>query len=283
MRSRARIPLLLITWAALIAAGCGSSNGADRQNSGDGTAQTTTATRTMTAPAEVACGAVPGAVGAAPFDRSATERLVARAAARSTRLGNRFELEARIEVRTGLSATAFVHGYRTPDGDSEASLHWGGAAGLLLPDATARIVDNNVYLRMNEGPWSNEGSASGIALDVGHELLLHPFLLEVAGRANRSDTATIVHDVPAAGLRAYASTERQGIATDLLVGARSLTLVTRIADGTVTGDRFTLVTAVPDRFRRIARGSVVTVSASTGYCAPAAAARRSITAPATPH
>ncbi len=205
--------------------------------------------------------------------------MVDAAAGRSRRLGHRFETDLRI--RSGLSASATLRGRLLPTGESEARLEWSGPASLVLPDATVRIVGNSIYARSEgDAAWRSLGSASGVALDVGRELLDHPFLLRpVAGREDEHRAVVELVADPAA-LRAYAGTERRGIATDLLVGARSLRITSLAAGGRLVADTFALTTRLPPALAKVAGGPLARVTGATSYCPLRPADRDPIRSPA---
>lgn len=55
----------------------------------------------------------------------------------------------------------------TPQTGHEVNRGWGA-----LADSTVRIVDDRVYVRRGD-LWSDLGSAAGVTLDVGRELIVH--------------------------------------------------------------------------------------------------------------
>lgn len=204
-------------------------------------------------------------------DRSSTtaaRTVVDAAAGRARRSGHRFTTLLTVRA-SGLRANARIQGRRLPGGASVANLERSGAATLLLPDLQLRIVDDQLYLARSDDPaWRSIGSASGVALDVGRELLDHPFLLEpVAARASDGHVALDLV-APPASLRAYATAERRGPVTDLLRGTRRLTLTAHATGRRLTGDDFTLVTRIPESIDLpgLEPGSPITVIGETSYC-----------------
>ncbi len=250
-----------------IAAGCGDSGSDSRRATTIDAPPAPAAPTVATAPDPCAAPAVTAPAGTAA-DPAATRRLVDRAAAARTRSGGAFSTRLRI-TSPPLEATGTLRGSRDADGDSRARLTWHGAAALLLADQQLAIVDDQLRVRAEgAADWTALGSASGIALDVGRELLDHPFLLRTG--AARADAAvrTLRLTVDPAALRDYATTERRGPATELLAHTRSLRL-----DATVDGDRFVrdhflLSTTVPDAapWPQAFAGRDVTISGETVRC-----------------
>lgn len=167
---------------------------------------------------------------------------------------------------------ARLTGTRRADGSSRATLRWSDPAALLLPDAELAVRANRILLRTGPdgtGRWRDAGSASGVALDVGRELLDHPFLLRVVGAARAGERLDVTLESPPPRLRAYATSERNGPVTELLRAARSLRITANLDDGELVGDRFRLVTTVPEGIPALAplAGRVVVVTGTTGSCA----------------
>lgn len=215
-------------------------------------------------------------------DLAGARDLVLDAARRATRTGHRFAVE--LEVVSGrLGAEAIVFGRRTPTNASSALVVWSGAAGAVLPDVGMRIVDDQLYLQPGNfgSPWRRAGSASGVSLDVGRELLDHPFLLRVANARREQSSATVTFTAPAAHLREYATSERRGPVTDLLRQARQLTLVAHVRGGRLVGDRFSLVTTVPASLRlgAVPAGTPIRIAGTSSYCRLRLVDRPAITAP----
>lgn len=256
--------------ALALAAGCGGSQGdADDTRSRPSAERAAPAERSDRAP--VLCGSPPRAVarGGSAARLQRARLALARATTAAGARGHRFVTAARITSARGVAITARIEGRRTPDGRSEAVLAWDGPVGLALPAGTGRIVDDQLYARRaHHQEWLELGSASGISLDVGRELLAHPFLLEVVGAAWRGDELHVAAVAPAARLRHYAGTERRGPPSELLRSASSLRITASVRSGRLVGDAFVLRTRVPPGLGpRFAAGPVV-VAASTGYCAP---------------
>jgi hypothetical protein len=144
-------------------------------------------------------------------------------------------------------------GSRGADGSSSARLRWQGPESLLLPDMTLRIVDDQLALRTErDTAFRQLGSASGVSLDVGRELLAHPFLLEPRAARGTLDDLALTLDAPRDELRSYAVTERRGPITELLRDVEHLQITPRVIDGTLVADRFMLRTRVPKSFTEIA-------------------------------
>lgn len=272
---------------ALLSGGCGSSHG----TRGEPQRSTPPADHAATSPIPAArrdgtCrGVLNTAMSSAPPPpvSSAQRRALDAAALRLTRAGSRFRTDLSIAVAGRPTARATLLGRRTPDGASAAALTWHGAASVLLPDARLRIVDDHIYAQQDPAPgWQRLGSASGVALDVGRELLEHPFLLDPVDAVpfGHGDVAVQLRaDGPA--LRAYAGTERHGLATDALVRAERLTITSFLRGGRLTSDHFELVTRLPASFGRAVGGRRATVVGSTVYCPLRPADRRAISAPPT--
>jgi len=167
-----------------------------------------------------------------------------------------------------------VRGRRLPDGTSEARVTVGAGRALLL-----RIVDDTIYVRAGTR-WTNRGSASGIALDVGRELFDHPFLLEPTA-AMRDGTDHLVElAAPPAPLRDYATNERHGPVTELLADATALTITGRVArTGTLVGDSFVLETTLPPGIVPGLAGRRARIEARTGYCPLRASDRTTVSVP----
>lgn len=194
------------------------------------------------------------------------------AAANATRTGHRFS--TRLDLAYGpLRARATLTGRRTPENSSVARIDWTGAAGLLLRDMQLRIIDDQLYTQPGppSAPWQERGSASGVSLDVGRELLDHDFLLTTTAAWGDERAAAVAFTVPADRVREYATTERRGPVTDLLRSIRRLTLVAHVRDGRLVGDQFTLVTSTAGRPMRIV--------GATRYCPLRSTDRAPIPAP----
>jgi hypothetical protein len=211
-----------------------------------------------------------------PYGLAAAHRTLLAATGRATHLPNRrFVTRLTLTLDTGLVARATLRGSRQGDGSSTALLRWRGPARLLLPDTHIRIRRNQLATRPTAAAgaaapaWTELGSASGIALDVGRELFTHDFLLDVTGTATRATTRTVRAMARPAELRAYATAERQGLATELLAGASSLRIDARIDRGLLTADVFRLRTQLPRPWRMRLGSAGVTVVGQTVAC-PAA-------------
>ncbi|MCW2921778.1 MAG: hypothetical protein JWL76_1652 [Thermoleophilia bacterium] len=278
----------MVLLAALSASGCGSEAPAPSRSSGTVTTpqpapSTTTPPRRLDRAAQ--CHAPRTSAG--PLQRAAdlpaAELVIVRAAKRATRSGHRFTIELRVAAGR-LRGTATIFGRRTAQDTSAALVVWSGLAGAVLPDLGLRIVDDRLYLQPGTftSPWRVGGSASGVSLDVGRELLDHPFLLEPTTARGDGDVATTVSfSAPPERLRAYATSERRGRVTDLLRAARRLTLTADVRGGTLVGDRFTLLTTVPESLHLgpAAPGTRIRIDGVTTYCALRSVDRTPITAP----
>ncbi len=193
------------------------------------------------------------------------------AARATTRSGGAFVTQ--LQVRSGAItlARARLTGRRSADGSSRGHLAWSGAASLLAPDLDLRIVDNSISLRRDDRPrvWQPLGSASGVALDVGRELLMHPFLLRERSANGAGDSVRVALVAPAAALRDYATNERQGPVTELLRRASRLRIEATTANGRLVSDRFVLATQIPagiDGLEQLAGRRVVISGITTRPC-----------------
>ena len=268
--------LILLLAASLIVLGCGSASTPPARNvdtpdqPAPATATTPRATvDRCTPPLRIFPATSPLAAG----DVDAATRELARAVTRAGASRRPFVTDGDVVVDDGLRARARLVGTRAANGSSSGHLDWRGAAGLLLPDGDLRIAGNQLALRRDDqraAGFTPLGSASGIALDVGRELLTHPFLLDVVATGGSGSIRSFRLVARPDELRAYAGTERQGLATELLLGARSLTIDARVVDGTLVADTFRLVTTLPPRFEALAGGGTVTVVGRTiAGCTPA--------------
>lgn len=255
--------VLALTTVAL--AGCGG--GAPQQGEPSRASTVTAAPPPSTAP-RPACAAPPppprGTPQLAPA-RAVVDRAVSRAAAGERRFVTRLNLS----TTTGLRATALLRGTRRADGSSSGRLRWQGAASLLLPDLTLRIADDQLAIRgAHDAAFRPLGSASGVSLDVGRELLAHPFLLEASTARGTLDDLALTLDAPRDELRDYATHERRGPVTELLRNAELLRITPRVVAGRLVHDRFVLRTAIPTTVTQIEplAGTTVTLTGSTTTC-----------------
>jgi hypothetical protein len=276
-RARSLHVLLLVAAVVPLAGACGDADdhgaGSSREAASDATRSADRTPpagddRTSSGP----CAPLVGRqAGTSSIDADDGRALLGAATARSTRSGHRFVTDLRIDART-IRLTGTLVGRRAPDGTSRARLTWTGLAALVAPDLDVRIVDDVIQLRPagSEDSFSNAGSASGIALDVGRELLDHPQLL-VARSATRSadgNDTLVTLAAPAPALRTYATRERRGLATDLLRSARSLEITSTVRRGRLVGDRFVLRARLPagTPLERIAADTPITITGTTRYC-----------------
>lgn len=270
---RAQLRIGLLALVAPLAAGCG--DGSDRDRGPDVRPPAPPAQRAV--PVEDSdpggsgepCSA-PAPVVPAPTDRTGSRARLEAAVRTATRSDRRFV--TRLVLRPGTQGpfTARLAGTRQADGSSRATLRWTGAAAIVLPDAEVAIAANRVRIRGTgrDNAWRDVGSASGAALDVGRELLDHPFLLQVVRTSRDGGRIDVVLQARAGELRAYATNERRGPVSDLLRGARSLRITAHLDEGELVGDRFQLVTTVPAGIPALApfSGRVVRVVGTTGSC-----------------
>ncbi len=266
MRNRPRIASIFLAGALLTA--CGGASTADTPPKDEAPARTAAATPDPAARPVTDCTAQGRVVIPASTATARARRRIDTAAIAARRAGHRFT--TLLDVRAaGLRASARIQGRRLPTGASVASLTWDGAAGILLPDLQLRVVDDHLYLlREDRETWRALGSASGVALDVGRELLDHPFLLDAT--AARGDARHVALDLvaPPARLREFATTERRGPVTDLLAGTRRLTLTAHATGRRLAGDDFTLVTRVPASLELpgIRTGTGIAITGASFYC-----------------
>jgi hypothetical protein len=190
------------------------------------------------------------------------------AARRAGNTRTRFTTSLQLHVERARFGGANLVGTRA-GGRSTGTLRWTGAASALFDDATLRIERDRLLVRTkSDSTFRDVGSASGVTLDVGRELLAHPQLLEVVDARGSERGARIVLEAPAMRLRSYATTERQGPVTMLLASVRSLRLVVQVAGGRLVTDRFALRSRVPadvDLLRPLA-GRAITLVGSTRHC-----------------
>jgi hypothetical protein len=145
---------------------------------------------------------------------------------------------------------------------------------LISPDTDLRIRNNTLYTREREagdgagaGPWRNRGSASGVSLDVGRELLMHPFLLEPAATRKTRGTIRGSYAVEPRAFRRYVADERNGLVTDLLQDASSLTLDATTRNGQLWSDSFALTTRIPRSLEPRLAGRTLMLTGVTQTCA----------------
>lgn len=286
--------LVHITIASLLAitlGACGSDSGSSRPSEpGSSNAPTPASDRPVndrpSRRLDPAAQCVGSRTSAGPLlatrDLAAARTTVLDAARRATTTGHRFSIA--LDLRAGrLRGEATIYGRRMPDNTSAALVRWTGAAGALLPDLGMRIVADRLYLQTGQfdAPWRLAGSASGVSLDVGRELLDHPFLLTTTNARGTGGMRSVTFAAPADQLRAYATSERRGPVTDLLRQARQLTLVAHVRGGQLVGDRFTLVTTVPEALRRgpIRAGVPIRIVGASSYCRLRSVDRARISAP----
>jgi hypothetical protein len=200
--------------------------------------------------------------------------IVDRAVARANTRDRRFTTRLQLSTSTGLRGNAVLVGRRSADGSSTARLRWRGPAALLLPDTTLRIVDDQLTIRTDrDAAFRSLGSASGVSLDVGRELLAHPFLLDARDAQGRRDDLVLTLVAPRDQLRRYATSERRGPVTELLRDVDALQVTPRIVDDELVHDRFVLRTRIPSTITEILplRGATVTITGATSTCtAPSA-------------
>ncbi|MCW2971978.1 MAG: hypothetical protein JWN72_251 [Thermoleophilia bacterium] len=274
---RVALAALLPALAAAVAS-CGASSderGASRARSREGgsaPAASTSASST-TAPTPTRSCTVPQGIFPAPTSPTGlatATRALAAATDRASRTRRPFTTDLAITLASGVRVRGRLSGVRRADGSSAGTLRWQGAARFLLPDQQLRIAGNQLAVRAHAGDrWRALGSASGVALDVGRELFTHPFLLDVTGTGGTGELRTVRAVARVADLRAYATTERQGLATELLAGATALRIDAAISRGTLTADVFTLRTRLPTDYARRLRSATVTIVGRTAACAAA--------------
>lgn len=263
-RWRARITIGLL---AVAGSGCG---GEGRQPAPDAVHRDSPRTPATAAPAPLDRCAPPPLLVGRPVDAAAARERLTSAVRAARRTERRFVTNLSLRAGELGPFTARLVGTRRADGSSRATLRWSGAAAALLPDVDLAVHRDRIRIRDAGGAsaWRDLGSASGVALDVGRELFDHPFLLRTRSAAGAGRRLDLRMEAPAAGLRAYATTERRGPITELLRNARSLRITAQVDGATLVGDRFRLVTVVPDGIPAIAalRGRVVEVAGATGLC-----------------
>jgi hypothetical protein len=265
MRSATAAVLAL---AATVLAACG---GGDRRATSEQDDPTTRppATRATgpAAPPDRCATPLPPAPGAA-IGATQARAIVDAAAGAATTRPHRFRTQLVVDADGLPQLDATLIGRRAADGSSAGVLRWRGPAALVLPEARVRVADDRIRIATADSAWRNLGSASGVALDVGRELLVHPFLLELrdARGVSRNLDARLV--APTASLRDYATAERQGPVTELLAQTRSLVLDARVVDDALVRDRFVLRTTVPSSFPLAGPvgGRTVTIRGTTRYC-----------------
>ncbi len=267
----------LFAVASIVLAGCGEPD----STHDDATDPTPAPTATTTPPADpfvtatqAWCGRSQHSVTLAhPGDPGILRASILRAAKRATQSGHRFV--TRLALASGTTRVdAILTGLRTGANESRAQLAWSGPASLVLPDLDLRIVGDRITTRDGDDAWVDRGSASGVALDVGRELLDHPFLVRaVSGATHDPDDRTPTTErvdlvAPVTVLRRYATTERRGPVTDLLAAARSLRLTSTASGGELVQDRFTLVTRIPATLDvpGLRTGAPLAVTGTTRYC-----------------
>ena len=193
---------------------------------------------------------------------------VDRAAVRRTREGGSFVTRLVLR-RPPFTAIGTLRGRRLATGDSTGRLTWHGAARLLLPDATLAITGDQLRIRTDsDASFRPLGSASGVALDVGRELLDHPFLLDAVAARALDATLSVTLQPRIGELRTYATTERRGPVTELLRETQSALLRVTVDDGRLVRDHFAFTTLVPDSppFPDALAGWRVSISGETVRC-----------------
>jgi hypothetical protein len=269
MRRRPGTHLLLLA-ATLLASGCVGSSTRDAAPSATDPEPPVTASdapQPATGADDPACPQPPAPVDV-DLDPVLARRLLDAATHRATRTPGAFITDLQVRLDGELLGRGRLDGTRTP-ASSSGELRWSGGAALLLPDMALRIERDRLLVRTERDQDVRDfGSASGVALDVGRELLNHPQLLdEHRARGTRTRFAVDL-TAPAQRLRDYATSERQGPVTELLRGVRSLRLTARVAGGRLAGDSFSLQTDVPlgiDELGALA-GRTVTVAGQTRHC-----------------
>jgi hypothetical protein len=210
----------------------------------------------------------PPAPADAQLDPAVARRLLDAAARRATAATGSFVTDLQVQLDGELLGTARLDGTRSRT-SSHGDLRWSGGAALLLPDMSLRIERDRLLVKTERDDDERDiGSASGVALDVGRELLDHPQLLDVTAARGTRARFTVDLTAPAPRLRAYATGERQGPVTELLRGVRSLRLTAHVAAGRLAFDSFVLQTDVPpgiDELGALA-GRTVTVAGQTRHC-----------------
>jgi hypothetical protein len=260
-------PSLVALLAALAAGatGCGGSDGPAREPRD----------RAEPAPARVVERDACGRPTAAPLDarHELVDLVTGRskvdaAATRRTVSGGRFVTDLTVAVSRGPHLRGTLTGRRDANGTSSGTIRWRGASSLLVPDLDLRIVDDRLLVRRRSGDrtWATLGSASGVALDVGRELLMHPFLLRSTTASRAGDLTEVQLLAPPADLRTYATSERRGPVTDLLRRTTSLRLVVHLRGNRLVRDEFDLATTLPDDVVPGFGGRAVRIVGTTAHC-----------------
>jgi hypothetical protein len=271
MRRARTLPLLLLAAVVVPVLGACGSEDASRGRDDPAASRSGADRPARSAGASCAPTTDPTTTPARSIDPASGRKLLDAAAARATRAGHRFVTDLQVDAGS-VRLTGTLAGRRTPDGASRARLTWTGVAALVATDLEVRIVDDVILLRPagSRTRFAGAGSASGIALDVGRELLDHPQLLVARSATRTADDRTTVVTLatPAPALRDYATRERRGLATDLLRSARSLKFTSTVRAGRLAGDRFVLRARLPagTPLERIAAGTPITITGTTRYC-----------------
>lgn len=167
-------------------------------------------------------------------------RLLDQSIARAGRTDRIFTTQIKVQDHTRRSEGMLTGHRRADDGTSQGTLRW-TTREIPLPQGVILIKDNELSLAKDaKSPQLKLGSASGVSLDVGRELLAHPFLVDTRTASGTKRSFTITMVAPQARLRSYATHERSGPVSTLLEQAQSLHITAHVRDGNLVADHFTL-------------------------------------------
>lgn len=143
----------------------------------------------------------------------------------------------------GRHSHGVLDGIRTAAGAGTGTLDWDDRRSTL-PRGIIRIESDVVTIATREDtPPFELGSAAGIELDVGRELLAHRPLVDVVAARGTDGEFTIALVAPARRLRLHAQRERTGPVSELLGSTRSLAIRAHVRNQLLVADSFSLVVA----------------------------------------
>lgn len=217
LRFQSYIPVILIV-VALVGGACGAVDTKNKSPKGK-TPQKQPTTQVITQ-------------GISPTE---AQNLLARATKNASHSNRKFETDIALKTNTFNStepiAMSFV-GTHTADDASDGVLTL-NQPGLHF-SMRLRIVENQLFVQ-RQAEWFLVGSASGLQLDLGRELFLHPHLfhIDVASRDMETQKVQITGKVDPKSLLAHLTAESDGAVASALRRARQITFLAEIEDKTL--------------------------------------------------